>query len=155
VYGTLAQNLRLAAPTASVTELLGACQDAGILEQLDRLPAGLDTRLSDLDKDHLPESFRQGLALAQALLRRPDILLLDDPARWMDDAAEHRLLALLDRLHGRVTVMMVTHRPSHIRRADMVLALEGGQILRAAPPDQAPRPPREALLEARPAEPTP
>jgi ATP-binding cassette, subfamily C, bacterial LapB len=145
VYGTLAQNLRLAAPTASVTELLGACQDAGILDQVERLPAGLETRLSDLDKEHLPESFRQGIALAQALLRRPDILLLDDPARWMDDAAERHLLALLDRVQGRVTVLMVTHRPSHIRRASLVVALERGQILQAAPPEQVPRLPRENL----------
>jgi ATP-binding cassette subfamily C protein/ATP-binding cassette subfamily C protein LapB len=72
-------------------------------------------------------------------------LLLDDPARWMDDAAERHLLALLDRVQGRVTVLMVTHRPSHIRRASLVVALERGQILQAAPPGQVPRLPRENL----------
>jgi ATP-binding cassette subfamily C protein LapB len=135
VYGTVAQNLRLAAPAATEGELLAACLDAGILDQVNRLPEKLETRLNDLDKDRLPQSFRQGLALAQALLRRPDILLLDDPARWMDDAAERRLLELLDRLHGRVTVLMVTHRPSHIRRADLVVALDRGQVAMAGPPE--------------------
>ncbi len=136
IYGTVAQNLRLAAPAASEAELREACAAAGILADLDALPQGLETRLDDATKERLAQSLRQGLALAQALLRRPRLLLLDDPARGLDDARAAALGALLARLRGRTSVMIVTHRPGLIRAAHLVLRLDRGMVAALGPPSE-------------------
>nr|WP_280845446.1 ATP-binding cassette domain-containing protein [Neoroseomonas nitratireducens] len=140
IYGTVAQNLRLAAPGAEDAELADACEEVGILEDILALPEGFGTRLNDLDKARLPQSLLQGLALAQALLRRPEILLLDDPTRALDRAREERLAALLRRLHGQVGVLIVTHRPDLIRSCDRAFTLGQGVLRPLAPPAAAPRP---------------
>jgi ATP-binding cassette, subfamily C, bacterial LapB len=141
IYGTVAQNLRLAAPAAEDAELADACEEVGILEDILAMPEGFATRLNDLDKARQAQSLLQGLALAQALLRRPEILLLDDPTRALDRAREERLAALLRRLHGQVGVLIVTHRADLIRSCDRAFALEQGQLrMLAPPPAAAPRP---------------
>lgn len=134
IYGTLAQNLRLAAPEASEAALREACADAGILADIEALPQGLETRLDDAMKERLAHSLRQGLALAQALLRRPEILLLDDPTRGLDADRTAAFAALLRRLRGRCSVLLVTHRPALIREADLLLRLERGAVAALGPP---------------------
>jgi len=133
IYGTVAQNLRLAAPLASDAELAAICDEIGILADLRALPQGLDTRLNDLGKERLPQSLRQGIALAQALLRQPEILLLDDPTRALDRAREAKLAALLGRLRGQVSVLVVTHRAEVIRAADLAFVLDQGRLQPLAP----------------------
>lgn len=141
IYGTVAQNIRLAAPGADDAELAEACEEVGILEDILALPDGFATRLDDLDKARVPQSLLQGIALVQALLRRPDILLLDDPTRALDRGREERLAALLRRLHGRVGVLLVTHRADLIRSCDRAYALDQGTLRQVTPPSSsAPRP---------------
>jgi ATP-binding cassette subfamily C protein/ATP-binding cassette subfamily C protein LapB len=141
IYGTIAQNLRLAAPAAKDAELAEACDEVGILDDVLALPEGFDTRLNDLEKSRLPQSLLQGIALAQALLRRPELLLLDDPTRALDRAREAKLAALLRRLHGSVGVLIVTHRADLIRSCDRAYALDQGVLRTLAPPPAAvPRP---------------
>jgi ATP-binding cassette subfamily C protein/ATP-binding cassette subfamily C protein LapB len=139
IYGTVAQNLRLAAPAATDAELAEACAGIGILDDIQALPNGFGTRLDDAMKERLASSLGQGIALAQALLRRPEILLLDDPARGLDTAREAALLALLDRLRGRVGVLMVTHRPHHIAGCDLVLRLDRGAVAAFGKPEDIAR----------------
>jgi ABC-type bacteriocin/lantibiotic exporter with double-glycine peptidase domain len=139
IYGTIAQNLRLSAPLAEDGELSAACEAAGILEEIRALPEGFGTRLNDIAKESLPQSLRQGIALAQALLRRPDILLLDDPTLALDRAREARLQALLAQIHGQVSVLMVTHRADLIRGADAVYLLERGSLAAVDPAGPARR----------------
>lgn len=138
IYGTVAQNLRLAAPTAGDADLEDACEAAGILERVLAMPQGFATRLDDLGKDRLSHSLRHGLALSQALLRRPDLLLLDDPTRGLDPEREARLAQLLDRLHGRVGVVVATQRDWLIRRSDTVLVLDRGRLMPASPSASVP-----------------
>ena len=142
IYGTIAQNLRLAAPLATEEELVATCEELGILEDIRALPEGFDTRLDDLAKDRLPQSLRHGLALAQALLRRPEVLLLDDPTRALDAAREARFDALLDRLHGQVGVLLVTQRAALIRRCDAAHVLERGSLVATDPSGAARAPTR-------------
>lgn len=138
IYGTVAQNLRLAAPTASEAELEEACAEAGVIDLVRAMPEGFATRLDDLGKDRLPHSLRHGLALSQALLRRPEILLLDDPTRGLDQDREAGLARLLDRLRGRVGVVVATQRGWLIRRCDAVLVLDRGRLMQANPASVVP-----------------
>lgn len=133
-HGSLAQNLRLANPLASDHALHAACEAAGIASQIAALPQGLATRVTDFGKDRFPAGLRQGLALAQALLRRPRLMLLDEPERGLDAAAEAEFLAAVQALRGETTILLVTHRPSHMARADLILRMEAGRVAAFGPP---------------------
>ena len=135
-YGTIAQNLRLAAPTATDEQLALAAERAGVLDEINQLPEGFETRVGRHSQAQLPHGFGQELGLVRALLREAPIVLLDEPATALDDASDMALMDQLRRLRGRTTVIMVSHRPSHIRLADRAILLERGTIRYVgAPPD--------------------
>ncbi|RMF09728.1 MAG: peptidase domain-containing ABC transporter [Alphaproteobacteria bacterium] len=127
-HGTIAQNLRLANPLASEEELVQALHGAGLLKDVVSLPDGLQTRLGDQMVWQFNAGFRQRLALARAYVKRAPILLLDEPAQALDDQADAALVGMLERLRGQATILMVSHRPSHIRLADRVLVLDQGVL---------------------------
>lgn len=133
-HGTIAQNLRLAAPAASDEKLRRVCEEVGLLSSIDQLPQGLHTLLDHARQESLPGGYRQAISIAQALLRDPPILLLDEPAKTLDTVFEQAFLACLERRRGTTTIVMVSHRPSHIRLADKVLTLERGAAVSFAPP---------------------
>ncbi|PWW00620.1 ATP-binding cassette subfamily C protein/ATP-binding cassette subfamily C protein LapB [Hoeflea marina] len=133
-HGTIAQNLRLSAPAASDDKLRCICGEVGLLPAIDSLPRGMDTLLDHARQETLPGGFRQALAIAQALLRESSILLLDEPTKTLDYDLEDALLACLQRRRGTTTIVMVSHRPSHIRLADRVLCLDRGQVTSFDPP---------------------
>lgn len=132
-YGTISQNLRLYKPSASQAELETVCADVGILADIQKLPEGFYTRVGDRSSV-LPSPFVKSLAIAGALLRGSNILLIDEAHDGLDDAAERRFLDVLARLHGKATILMVTHRPSHMRMADRVLRLDEGRLVADGPP---------------------
>jgi ATP-binding cassette subfamily C protein/ATP-binding cassette subfamily C protein LapB len=128
LYGTVAQNLRLARPSASDAELRAAAEEAGVLETIESLPQGFDTRVGDNQSGRLPRSILQRIALAGALLRDAPLLLLDEPVAGLDDACAKAFTDVIAARRGRCTILMATHRPSHIRLADRVLRLRDGQV---------------------------
>jgi ATP-binding cassette, subfamily C, bacterial len=67
--------------------------------------------------------------LARALLRRPSLLILDEATSSLDSESEARILRAIEELHGNVTILMITHRLSTVRAADMIYVLEGGSIV--------------------------
>jgi len=128
-HGTIAQNLRLASPAATDKELENICAEVGILAAIQAQPDGINTLLDYGRASSLPGGFRQALSIAQALLRKPRILLLDDPAKTLDHALEEALMNCISKRRGSTTIVMVSHRPSHIRLADRVLTLDRGQMV--------------------------
>ncbi|MBA1157365.1 peptidase domain-containing ABC transporter [Microvirga mediterraneensis] len=128
LYGTVAQNLRLARPSASDADLRAAADEAGVLEAIESLPQGFDTRVGDNQSGRLPRSILQRISLAAALLRDAPILLLDEPVAGLDDACAKAFTDVIASRRGRCTILMATHRPSHIRLADRVLRLRDGQV---------------------------
>ncbi len=136
-YGTIAQNLRLSVPTASDEELAEAAAEAGLLHNILDLPDGFETRIGHRMRTQLPVGFGQRLIIARALLRRSPIMLLDEPATNLDDGGDRILMDLLERLKGRCTILMVSHRPSHIRLADKAVVLEQGIVQFVGAPDEA------------------
>ena len=135
-YGTVAQNLRLANPTASERELAQAALDAGLLEEILAFPEGFETRLTDQLQRQLPGGVKQRLMLARAYVKSAPIVLMDEPANNLDLEGDEQLMRKLQSLRGRSTVLLVTHRPSHMRLADKIFYLEGGRLMLAGPPDR-------------------
>ncbi len=128
IHGTLAQNLRLTKPEATDKELRIIAQELRLLETIDGLPNGFDTRFGHADRHQFSPAFRTKFAIAQLLLREPKVLLLDEPEAGLSDNDERAIMNAIRRRSGKVTCMMVTHRPSIARQADKVLMLNAGQI---------------------------
>ena len=132
-YGTVAQNLRLSHPTASDAEMNWAVEMAGLTEDIAALPQGFNTRISGSRSSQLPHGFRQRLSLARAMLKPADIVLLDEPGTGMDQSGEEALVRCIEWLRGRSTVIMVTHRPAHMRMADSVILMHRGSMVAMGP----------------------
>lgn len=126
--GTIAENLRVANPEATVRELDEAIQAASLGELVSSLPRGLDTPVGELG-DRLSGGERQRLAVARAFLRRAAILLLDEATSSLDLLNERRVLKTVARLFRDRTVITVSHRPSTIINSDRVCLLDEGRIV--------------------------
>jgi len=127
-YGTLAQNLRLVHPAATEEELWWAIKMSGLDKDVERMEKGLNTRISNTSTDQASSGFKQRLSLARTVLKPALVVLLDEPGNGMDDAGEEALLRCINWLKGRVTLILVTPRPSHLRNADYILYMENGSI---------------------------
>jgi ATP-binding cassette, subfamily C, bacterial LapB len=132
-HGTIEQNLRLADPTASTHDLMMALSEAGALEEVQALKEGLETRIGDQRTQRLPAGLLQRLSLARVLLSGAPIMLLDEPGQSLDDRGDAALKEVLAKLRGRRTVIIVTHRPSHIQLCDRVVMLQEGRVTKDAP----------------------
>jgi ATP-binding cassette, subfamily C, bacterial LapB len=134
-FGTIRQNLLLADPAADEPRMREALRAAG-LDDLDaRLPDGLETKILGLGRVGLPQGMRMQLALARAYLKRPAVLLLDDPGAHLDRNADEALIAALRNLRGKTSVIFVTGRPSHMRVCDRVIQIERGLVVGDGPPE--------------------
>jgi ATP-binding cassette, subfamily C, bacterial LapB len=129
--GTLADNLRLARPTATDDDLRAAAAKAGLLAEIDALSTGFATAA-----DQLSASFTRRLVLARTYLMDASIVLLDEPGIPLDAAGEDLLLGQIDALRGRSTVVLVTHHPAHVRAADRVIVLRHGTIVHDGSPQE-------------------
>lgn len=133
--GTLADNLRLAAPDADDERLWHALAEANLADDVRRFPDRLATRVGERGLS-LSGGQAQRLAVARALLKDAPVLLLDEPTSQVDAASEAALVQALDRAGTGRTVVLVAHRLSTVRDADEVLVLAGGRIVEQGPPDR-------------------
>ena len=135
-FGTIAQNLRLAVPTATDADIRWACEMADVWDEIQALPRGLDTRVGDGSSDHLPTSFVQKLSLTRAYLKRSPLMLFDEPVNGLDFEGDRQFMQAVEFFRGQSTIFMVTHRPSHLRFADRILVFDGGYLRLAGPAEE-------------------
>lgn len=135
-YGTVAQNIRLAYPTATDDEVWWASQMAGLVDETAFLPQGLDTRISSSRMVELPSGFRHRLSLARTMLKPAPVVLMDEPETGMDEKGEAALLRCIDWIRGRATLVVVTLRPSHLRLTDRVVYLRNARVIAVGPYEQ-------------------
>jgi ATP-binding cassette subfamily B protein len=124
---SLRDNLLLARPQATESELLTACAAAQALEFIERLEHGLDTELGERGV-RLSGGQRQRLAIARAVLADRPILLLDEATSALDAESERLVqLALQDLMVGRTSVV-IAHRLATVQRAQRIAVLEAGRV---------------------------
>lgn len=127
-YGSVAQNLRLVHPAATDAEVNWAVEMAGLTSDIEALPEGLNTRIANSRSEQLPHGFRQRLSLARTILKPAVLVLLDEPGTGMDELGEEALVRCIEWLRGRSTLVMVSHRPGHMRLADNVILMHHGHV---------------------------
>ena len=143
--GTLAENVRLGRPDATDEDVVEACRAAGALEFVLSTPQGFLTRIGT-GGINVSGGEAQRLVIARAILRRPKILLLDEPNSALDADSEARLVATLQGLRGRMTMVVVAHHAGAMMPGiDRVVVMDGGSVT-----DTRPRAPRPTRAEDRP-----
>ncbi len=123
--GTLRENLAMGRPEATEEEIREVAEVVTLDDLVRRLPQGLDTVVGERGVV-LSGGERQRTALARALVRRPRLLLLDDPLSAVDAETESRILENLKAFLGRTTVVLATHRIFVADVCDKVLVLKEG-----------------------------
>ncbi|MFJ2669638.1 ABC transporter ATP-binding protein [Streptomyces sp. NPDC087525] len=128
--GTIGDNLRYAATGASDEDIAEVLRLTRLDTLIDRLPDGLRTEVGNRGVT-LSGGERQRLAIARALLRRPEVLLLDEATAQLDASNERALRDAVDQAARRCTVILIAHRLSTVTGADQIVVLEHG-LVRAA-----------------------
>ena len=128
MHGTLGENLRLGAPHATDEEIEIALRAAGAWDFVQRIPKGLDLMVQEGGLG-LSGGQRQSLLLARALLRQPNVLLLDEPTASLDETAEREVLQKLCGLPRHMTLIMATHRPAVLLAVRRVIVVDQGRIV--------------------------
>ncbi|MDO8213581.1 thiol reductant ABC exporter subunit CydC [Conexibacter sp. CPCC 206217] len=125
---TLRENVLLARRDASDAEIVEALTDAGLGDWLATLPDGLATVLGE-DGALVSGGERQRVLLARALLSDARFLVLDEPTSHLDPATARAVMRDIDRAAGDRGVLIVTHDPAVVARADRTLELRGGRVV--------------------------
>ena len=125
--GTVRSNLQWGKPDATEDEMWKALELAQASEVVDGKPGKLDATVAQNGKN-FSGGQRQRLTIARALVREPEILILDDSASALDYATDAKLRAALRTLEDKTTTFIVSQRASTIRHADKIIVLDDGEI---------------------------
>lgn len=126
-HGTIRENMQMGKENASDEEIRKALKTAQALEIVETKPEGLDAPVSEGGKN-LSGGQKQRLTIARALVRKPQILILDDSASALDFATDSRLRKALSEDTTGMTVFIVSQRAASIMYADRILVLDDGEI---------------------------
>ena len=125
---TLASNIAFGDPQASAKEIERATLEAGLTEDVEQFPEQYQTEVGERGIT-LSGGQKQRTTLARALIRRPRILIMDDSLSAVDSHTEAKILAHLRRSVAGRTTLIVSHRISTIKDADLIVVLEDGRIV--------------------------
>jgi ATP-binding cassette subfamily C protein len=134
-HDTLRSNLLWAKPDAKEQEINQALRFAAAEEFVSGLSKGSDTILGDRGV-LVSGGERQRLALARALLRKPSLLILDEATSSLDSENEKRIQNAVEKLHGKMTILVISHRLSTIRGADVIHVIEEGNLIESGTWDE-------------------
>lgn len=134
-HDTIGANLRYARPEATDEEIRQALQGAHILDLVDSLPNGLDTVVGDRGY-RLSGGEKQRIAIARLLLKAPRVVILDEATAHLDSESEAAVQdALATALVGRTSIV-IAHRLSTVRQADVILVIDDGRIVERGTHDE-------------------
>jgi ATP-binding cassette subfamily C protein CydCD len=125
---TLRANVGLARPDADEAAIHRALEQAALAEFVDSLPEGLDTRVGERGVQ-LSGGQRQRVAIARAFLKNAPTLILDEATSHLDAVSEAQVRAALDTLMRDRTTIVIAHRLSTVRNADMLVVLDRGHLV--------------------------
>jgi ATP-binding cassette subfamily C protein LapB len=135
-YGKLRDNITLGRPAATDEEVLAASRLAGVETFIAGHPQGYDMMIAEGGRS-LSGGQKQAIGLARVLIRKPKVLILDEPTAHFDVRSEAEFLERLKNLaKGEMTIIVSTHRPSLLSLVDRILVFDNGKIVADGPADQ-------------------
>jgi ATP-binding cassette subfamily C protein CydCD len=131
---TLGANVRLARPEATEEQVARALSRAALADFVAELPEGLATRVGERGVQ-LSGGQRQRISIARAFLKDAPMLILDEATSHLDTVSEQAVRNALDALMADRTTIVVAHRLSTIRAADLILVLRDGRVIESGSHD--------------------
>lgn len=132
--GSVRENIALGLSLPDNTSVEQAAEVAGVMDFVRQHPKGLDMPAGERGR-RLSGGQRQAVAMARALVRNPQVLILDEPASHLDPGAEQRLVGRLARIMGDRTLVLFTHRPAMLALVNRLLVLDKGTVILDGPRD--------------------
>jgi ABC-type multidrug transport system fused ATPase/permease subunit len=128
IEGTVIDNIRMADAAVSQEDILNAARLAGVAEFIDSLPEGYETWIGQ-QGHRFSGGQRQRLGLARALLRDPQLLILDEAMSALDSDLERRIRHAIDERFAGRTVLIISHHADTVRGADHVIHMHDGRVV--------------------------
>jgi len=133
--GTVRENLLMGNPDATEEQILAAIRTVSAQEVIERLEKGLDTDVGE-GGDLLSTGEKQLISFARAILADPRILILDEATASVDTMTEEKIQAAMESVTAGRTCIMIAHRLSTVRNADMILVVKDGRIVEQGSRDE-------------------
>ncbi len=133
-YGSVRDNIALGDPTINDHLILRASTIAGVADFIRRHPAGYGAQVGEQGRN-LSGGQRQAVGLARALVRDPDVLILDEPTSNMDVDSERLVQRRLEAVLKDKTLILITHRLSMLRMVDRLVLMDKGKVVMDGPRD--------------------
>lgn len=126
--GTIRENLMLGNEDATLDEIIEACKLSKANEFIEKMPLRYETLLEE-NGANLSGGQKQRLAIARALLKKPDILIMDEATSNLDSITEKAIEKTINELSNNITTIIIAHRLSTIMRCDRIYVMENGEII--------------------------
>ena len=130
--GSLLDNVSVFEPNR-VDRALQTAKMLGLGDFVAKMPRGWDSPVGDTAADAMPPGYRQRIGIVRALSNQPNIILFDDATSVMDSGGDATFLKFMEKVRGKVTVVLVSQRPSFLRLADRTLFLQEGHLHEVEP----------------------
>jgi ATP-binding cassette subfamily B protein len=125
--GDIYRNIRLGDETIDDETVRKTAGEVGVRDMIRKFPNGFDSNVQERG-NNLSAGERQLLSLARAVVRRPEVLLVDEATSNLDPATEYEIQRMLGSLYGRTTTLVIAHRLSTVKRADRIVVLHKGRV---------------------------
>lgn len=126
--GTIKENLEFACDGITIEEIIDVCKMVQIHDYIKNLPLGYETPLEEKGSN-LSGGQRQRLSIARALLRRPEILIMDEATSNLDSITEMAIQKTLEKCTEDVTTIIIAHRLSTIKKCNMIYVMNNGRVI--------------------------
>ncbi len=133
--GTIRENLELGNEDATLEDIIEACKLSKSDEFINKLPLRYETMLEE-NGANLSGGQKQRLAIARALLKKPDILIMDEATSNLDSITEKAIEKTINNLSANITTIIIAHRLSTIMRCDKIFVMENGRFIEQGPHDE-------------------
>ena len=129
--GNFMENIALDDPEPDVPRAIAICREVGLLDFIEKLPMGFNTNIGE-NGVQLSGGQRQRLAIARALYRNPQVIILDEATSSLDSESERNIKAVVSRLRQEgKTVILIAHRLGTVMNADRIFVLQNGALAEA------------------------
>lgn len=125
---TIYNNLRVGDDSITDEKIREMCERIGVNSFIEQLPMGYETRLEE-NGNNLSGGQKQRLAIVRALLRKPDVLIMDEATSNLDTVTENQIKKIIDDCSGNMTLIMIAHRLQTIKSCDVIYVMDDGRVI--------------------------